>query len=66
VFRLIAGQGQHGATIDEIDQATGLGQSSICPRVKTLEQQGRIWAHGDERKTRKGRMAKVWRVVTKR
>lgn len=65
VLDLIRGRGDRGATIDEIDAATGIGAASVCPRVNRLAADRLIFAAGDTRPTRKGRAAKVWRAVRK-
>ena len=60
VLALIRGRGDRGATIDEIQIATGWLTQSICPRVNELAKKRMICDSGKRRKTRAGRAAIVW------
>ena len=60
LLEIIRGTGERGATIDELQQATGWLVQSICPAVKTLERAGEIIDSGRRRATRTGTPAKVW------
>lgn len=57
---MIRGAGSRGATIDELQQATGLLTQSVCPMVDTLKREGAICDSGQRRPTRTGTPAKVW------
>ena len=62
LLSMIRGAGSRGATIDELQQATGLLTQSVCPVVDVLKREGRIIDSGQRRPTRTGTPAKVWIV----
>ena len=62
ILSLIRGAGLRGATIDELQQATGLLTQSVCPVVDVLKRDGAIIDSGQRRPTRTGTPAKVWIV----
>ncbi|MCW8128945.1 MAG: hypothetical protein KIS92_01045 [Planctomycetota bacterium] len=53
-----------GATIEEIAEATGIKQSSVCGRIDELKKLNLIFESDLRRATRAGVKAKVWRAVT--
>ena len=64
VLAAIRARGEHGATDDEIEQATGLRHQTASARRRGLVLKKLIVADGDKtRKTRSGRAAQVWRVA---
>jgi predicted transcriptional regulator len=60
VLRYIDAQGSKGATSDEVEAALGIGHSTVSPRVRELFKKSYLRESGQERETRKGRMATVW------
>lgn len=63
LLSIIGGQGPHGATIDELQAATGWLVQSVCPVVNSLQRSGLIRDTGHRRPTRTGSPAKVWTVT---
>lgn len=57
---IIRGRGVAGATIDELQAATGWLVQSICPVVHSLAEAGEIRDSGQRRATRAGAAAKAW------
>lgn len=62
LLSIIRGAGPRGATIDELQLATGLLTQSVCPVVDALKREGAIADSGQRRPTRTGTPAKVWVV----
>jgi predicted transcriptional regulator len=62
VYAAIEATGADGCTTDELEQRLGLAHQTCSPRVTELARQGRIVVRGT-RKTRSGRMAKVWVIA---
>ena len=65
VFQYVASQGFNGATIEEIADALGIKQATVCGRVNELhtaraETPPRICNSGRKRKTSSGVLATVW------
>lgn len=58
----IAAKGDHGATCDEIEVATGLSHQTASARVHELAKLGGIEDSGRRRPTRSGRKAAVYRA----
>lgn len=65
VLVFIVGQGERGATNDEIEVALRMLTPSVCGRRRELDQQGLIRDTGTTRPTRHGCRASVW-VATER
>lgn len=53
-------QGPEGATTDQLKQISGLGNSSVCPRLRELHRDGEVVCLTEVRKTRKGLYAYVY------
>lgn len=51
-----------GLTDQELQDVTGIGESSERPRRGELAEQGRIVLTGKKRKTRAGKVADVWGI----
>lgn len=60
VLRYVDAQGSKGATCDEVEAGLGIGHSTASPRVRELFKKSYLRDSGQERQTRKGRMATVW------
>ena len=56
----VLGQGEHGATCDEVEQALGLSHQTASARVHELAQLGDLVDSGHRRKTRSNRNAAVY------
>ncbi len=67
VFDAIKSRGQHGATCEECETATGLPHQTASARIRGLAIKGAIALSGAKRRTRSGRHAgvyvSVWREV---
>ncbi len=50
-----------GSTAQELEALTGLVGDNIRPRLKALEERGRVVKTDERRRTASGRMAAVWR-----
>jgi predicted ArsR family transcriptional regulator len=53
----------HGATLDEIADATPLDKWAVGRRMKELEQKKLAQPSGEVRALKSGRMGRVWRYV---
>lgn len=49
-------------TADDIEELTGIKQSTIRPRLQELEKQGRVLQTDDSIFTKRRRRAYIWRV----
>lgn len=52
-----------GLTAEQLEPATQLPPNSIRPRLWELESNGLAYRAGDVRRSRFGKMAKVWRIT---
>jgi hypothetical protein len=59
VYAAIEAKGLRGATIDELVIETGILTQTVCPRVHSLREEGRIVRTSEPRKTRRNRKAFV-------
>lgn len=55
---------QGGATCDEVENITGTNHQSCSARITELVIEGKIRDTGERRKTRSGRTARVYKVVS--
>lgn len=62
VFAFITGQGEAGATDEQIQLALDMNPSTERPRRVELVRAGSVRDSGDRRKTASGRAAIVWEV----
>ena len=60
VFVTIRAAGEHGATDDEVERATGLRHQNASARRNRLVHKGKVKDSGIRRNTRSGRKAIVW------
>lgn len=64
VLNAIRARGKHGATDDEIEQATQLSHQTTSARRRGLVIKRLVIADGEHRRpTRSGRNAQVWRAI---
>lgn len=59
VYEFIHGCGSDGATREEIETGTGIGGSTVRPRVDELMKAERVKGNGTTRMTKAGRAAEV-------
>ena len=63
VYHFIEDCGSWGATLEEIQQGTGMKDNTVRPRRKELEEMGAVVDSGKRRKNEGGRDVIVWVVV---
>jgi hypothetical protein len=65
VLEAVRASGSHGTTDQELEQATGLGGSTVRPRRLELYNRGLVVWNGYYRITKSGRRSRVW-IATNR
>ena len=63
ILACLRGVWPHGATKDEIAQATSLDSVAVARRMRDLERAGLVLDTGGTRRSASGRQATVWRVI---